>query len=213
MSRSPPRRQPQPDTTPASNLPRAVFFDRDGVLNVDSGYVFRPEDFVWRETAIASVKWLNDRGVLVFVVTNQSGVSRGFYAEEDVVGLHEHVQRTLRGAGAHVDEFRYCPHHPEGTVEAFRIECACRKPRSGMIEYLIAKWALASESCLLFGDRASDIEAAQGANVRAILVPDDRPLIELVRESFGLEQHPLGQVRAETPSPLRGRRVPSGESV
>ena len=169
-----------------------MFFDRDGVLNVDTGYVFRAEDFVWRETAIESVKWLNDRGILVFVVTNQSGVARGYYVEEDVRTLHDHMQEALRGAGAHVDEFRFCPHHPDGTIEAFRLECACRKPRSGMIAELIAKWELTPENCLMFGDRDSDIEAARGAGVPGRLVADDRPLIELVREALnGIAQREL----------------------
>src|SRR5271154_6786385 len=101
-SLGPPARQPRDSDDPEANdarTPRAVFFDRDGVLNVDTGYVFRHEDFVWRETAIESVRWLNDRGVLVFVVTNQSGVARGFYAEEDVRGLHDHMQALLQRNG------------------------------------------------------------------------------------------------------------------
>jgi D-glycero-D-manno-heptose 1,7-bisphosphate phosphatase len=161
--------------------PQAVFFDRDGVLNVDAGFVFRPEDFVWRETAVEAVKWLNSRGVKVFVVTNQSGVARGFYGEEDVRGLHDHMQARLAEAGAHVDAFRYCPHHPQATVAAFRRECACRKPRSGMIDDLLAEWGLDAAQCLLFGDRETDMEAARGAGVGGVLVAHDRPLIEIVQ--------------------------------
>jgi D-glycero-D-manno-heptose 1,7-bisphosphate phosphatase len=164
---------------------RAAFFDRDGVLNVDAGFVFRPEDFVWRETAIETVAWLNARGVKVFVVTNQSGVARGFYGEDDVRRLHDHMQAALRQAGAHVDAFRFCPHHPEAAVEAFRIDCACRKPRSGMIEDLLAEWSLAPAHCQIFGDRETQMDAARGAGVRGVLVAHDLPLIEIVRAALG----------------------------
>jgi D-glycero-D-manno-heptose 1,7-bisphosphate phosphatase len=163
---------------------RAAFLDRDGVLNVDSGYVFRPEDFVWRPGAVASVKWLNDRGVFVFVVTNQSGVARGLYEEEDVQRLHVHVQALLRREGARIDDFRYCPHHPEATRAVYRVRCQCRKPRSGMIEDLLRTWRLDPAHCRLFGDKDSDLIAGRGAGVASEPVTDDRPLIEIVEAAF-----------------------------
>ncbi len=163
---------------------RAAFFDRDGVLNVDSGYVFRTEDFVWRPSAVESVGWLNARGVLVFVVTNQSGVARGLYAEEDVRTLHHHIQATLARGGAHIDAYRYCPHHPEGEVERYRRSCACRKPQSGMIEELLQAYRLDPGLCRLFGDRESDLAAGRGAGVPSVLVTEARPLIEVVRAAF-----------------------------
>ncbi len=98
--------------------------------------------------------------------------------------LHAHMQAELGRAGAHIDEFLHCPHHPEGAVEAYRLDCGCRKPRSGMIEALLTKWALAPQHCLLFGDRETDIEAARGAGVRGILVTDERRLIDFLREGF-----------------------------
>lgn len=168
----------------AESARRAAFFDRDGVLNVNSGYVRRYEDFIWRPTAIESVKWLNGLSVLVFVVTNQSGVARGLYAEADVQDLHAHMQTALAFEGAHIDAFRYCPHHPEGEVGPYRRECACRKPQSGMIEDLLSAYRLDAAHCRLFGDRPSDLEAGRGAGVPSLLVTDERLLIEIVRAAF-----------------------------
>ncbi len=172
---------------------RAVFFDRDGVLNVDSGWVYRPEDFVWRPTAREAVRWLNAQGVLTFVVTNQSGVARGFYAEEDVQALHAHVQAELAAHGAHIDAFRYCPHHPEGHVEPYRRLCACRKPESGMIEDLLTEFRLDASACVLFGDRETDMQAARAAGVAAVLVSDAAPLIELVQAAVDGPQAIFGR--------------------
>lgn len=171
------------DPSPAR---RACFFDRDGVLNEDSGYVFKPADFRWRPTAKATIKRLNENGILVFVVTNQSGVARGLYGEEDIGRLHAHMQGELAREGAHIDAFRYCPHHPEGTVAAYRLNCACRKPGSGMILDLLAAFALDPGDCRMFGDRESDLEAGVGAGVASELVTEARPLVDLVSAAFGL---------------------------
>ena len=159
----------------------AVFFDRDGVLNVDFGYVFEPSRLVWRPTVAEAVRLLNDRGVLVFVVTNQSGVARGLFGEAQIKAFHAHMQADLARVGARIDAFRYCPHHPEGVVAAFRQICECRKPAPGMIRDLLGEYALRPSACHLFGDKPSDLEAAASAGVTATLVTDTVPLVELVR--------------------------------
>lgn len=163
---------------------RAAFFDRDGVLNVDFGYVSEPARLVWRATAVESVKLLNERGILVFVVTNQSGVARGLFDEDDVRVFHAHMQAGLARAGAHVDDFRYCPHHPEGIVAAFRRECECRKPAGGMIRDLLREYVLDPNMCHLFGDKASDLEAAASEGVAGTIVKADDRLVDLVRRTF-----------------------------
>jgi len=163
---------------------RAVFFDRDGVLNVDFGYVHDPARLVWRPTAVAAVKWLNEQEILVFVVTNQSGVARGLFGEDAVRSFHAHMQLDLARAGAHVDDFRYCPHHPQGVVLAFRRACECRKPKGGMIRDLIRDYALDPKNCRLFGDKPSDLEAAAAAGVAATLVEDNDQLLDLLRNAF-----------------------------
>src|SRR5204862_7562108 len=98
----------------------AVFFDRDGTLNADDGYTHRPQDLAFLPGAVAAVKRVNDLGHYAFLVTNQSGVARGFFTEADVAAFNAELQRKLRAAGAHFDDVRYCPDHPEGTVSRYR---------------------------------------------------------------------------------------------
>jgi D-glycero-D-manno-heptose 1,7-bisphosphate phosphatase len=167
------------------SLRRAAFLDRDGVLNVDFGYVAESSRLVWRTTAVEAVKWLNARGILVFVVTNQSGVARGLFAKADVVAFHAHMRSELARSGAHIDAFQYCPHHPEGVVDAYRRACECRKPAAGMIRDVLLAYALDPSACHLFGDKPSDLEAAVAAKVPAKLVKEDDRLLDLVQRQFG----------------------------
>ena len=149
---------------------RAVFFDRDGVLNIDHGYVFRPEDWQWTPGAIDAIKWCNDNGYLVIVVTNQSGVARGYYSEADVVQLHEWVNEDLRRHQAKIEAFYYCPHYPNASVLEYALECNCRKPQPGMLLAAIAKFNIAVTFAVMFGDKPGDIEAASAAGIRGVLV-------------------------------------------
>ena len=99
----------------------AAFLDRDGVLNEDTGYVHHPDQVRWVAGAREAVRWLNDAGYLVFIVTNQAGVARGLYSEEHIIDLHGWMSTELRRHGAHIDCFEYCPYHPEGVVERYRL--------------------------------------------------------------------------------------------
>lgn len=148
----------------------AVFFDRDGVLNLDKGYVYRQEDFEWMPGGIESIKYFNNNGFRVFVVTNQSGIARGYYREEDVIALHSWMSSELANHQAHIDRFYYCPHHPEGQGP-FRILCNCRKPMPGLILQATKEWNLNLEQSLLVGDKESDIEAARAAGIRGYRFP------------------------------------------
>jgi D-glycero-D-manno-heptose 1,7-bisphosphate phosphatase len=143
----------------------AVFLDRDGVLNRDDGHVGSIERFRWIGGARAAVRRLNDAGRLVFVVTNQAGVARGYYDEADVRRLHRHIQDELRSEGAHIDAFRYCPHHPAGSVERYKRVCDWRKPGAGMLIDLMSAWSIdAARSCII-GDKESDLEAGRSAGI------------------------------------------------
>jgi|SRR5262245_12568622 len=157
-----------------SALPRrrerpAVFFDRDGTVVVDNGYVHRPEDLVFLPGAVAAVKRVNDLGSYAFLVTNQSGVARGLFSERDVDAFNAELQRRLRAAGAHFDDVRYCPYHPEGTVEAYRRSSDWRKPAPGMLLDLMGHWPVRRDGSWVVGDKASDVAAAAAAGLRGML--------------------------------------------
>ena len=153
---------------PSSAACPAVFFDRDGTINADTGYTYRTEDLVFLPGAVAAVKRVNDLGWYAFLVTNQSGVARGLFTEPDVQAFHALMQERLRAAGAHFDDIRYCPHHPDGKVAAYARACDCRKPRAGMILDLMTSWPVVREKSLVVGNSDSDMEAARGAGLRGI---------------------------------------------
>lgn len=150
---------------PARLRRRAVFLDRDGVINRDHGYVGSIERFEWVDGAREAVRALNDRGYLVFVVTNQSGVARGFYTEQDVNVLHAHMQSELRRGGAHIDDIRTCPFHVDAALERYRQDHPWRKPKPGMLLDLMQSWDLHPSGCHLIGDQQTDLDAAAAAGV------------------------------------------------
>lgn len=147
----------------------AAFLDRDGILNVDRGYTHKPKDLEFVEGAVDAVRRLNDAGYYVMVVTNQAGVARGYYPEQAVGGFHDTMQAALREAGAHIDDWRFCPYHPEGTVERYRRDHDWRKPRAGMILDLMSSWPIEPERSFLIGDKESDLIAGRAAGVASYL--------------------------------------------
>ncbi len=147
----------------------AVFFDRDGTLNVDKDYLYKIEDFEWMEGAPQAIRWANEKGLLVIVVTNQSGVARGYFAEDDVRRLHGWMNEDLARFGAHIDAFYYCPHLPNGSVKEYAVECDCRKPKPGLIEKACADFDINREVSLLIGDKPRDVKCAEAGGVRGVL--------------------------------------------
>ena len=147
---------------------KAIFFDRDGTLNVDVHYLHVPEKFIWVEGAIAAIRWANEHGYLVIVVTNQSGIARGYYDETAVHRLHDWMNAELAAYGAHIDAFYYCPHHIEGKIPAYTRFCDCRKPAPGMILRAIDEYAIDPAASYMFGDAESDVGAAENAGVRGV---------------------------------------------
>jgi D-glycero-D-manno-heptose 1,7-bisphosphate phosphatase len=150
---------------PACMRRPAAFLDRDGVLNRDDGYVHRIDQVSWVDGAIDAVKWLNDSGYYVFVITNQAGVAHGYYAEDAIHALHGWMADELQIRGAHVDAFEYCPFHPEGVVESYRRDSDRRKPKPGMIRHLQGAWPTNPAGSFVVGDRDSDMEAAAAAGL------------------------------------------------
>lgn len=158
----------------------AAFLDRDGVLNQDIRYAHRPDQIVWMPDVADAVRHLNNDGYLVFIVTNQAGVARGHYTEDAVCHLHVWMKEQLWQKGARVDDWRYCPHHPDAAIPAYRQDCQCRKPRPGMILDLIRSWPVDLARSFLIGDRETDVQAAAAAGLRGYLT-DNTDLLAQVR--------------------------------
>src|SRR5579863_6489414 len=148
----------------------AVFLDRDGTISEEVGYVNhidRLQLFPWTAEAIRK---LNHAGLPAVVVTNQSGVGRGYFPEELVRQTHERIARELAAGGAHIDRFYYCPHHPESRVAAYRAPCRCRKPLTGMLDDAARELGLDLGASYLVGDSLRDMQTAANGGARSVLV-------------------------------------------
>lgn len=156
------------DTGAALNRP-ALFLDRDGVLNHDHGYVGTRARFDWIPGALEAIRMATDAGWQVFVVTNQSGIARGLYTEDDAAALLDWIADEARRQGGTIDDTRFCPYHPAATVAAYRRASDWRKPAPGMILNLIADWRLDPARCVLVGDQSTDMEAAAAAGIAGVL--------------------------------------------
>ena len=156
---------------PARLHRRALFLDRDGVINHDHGWVGKRERFEFVPGAIEAMRAAADAGWHVFVVTNQSGIARGLYDETQFAALSAWMIDQIRAGGGNVDALRYCPTHPEAPLAAYRRADPRRKPGSGMLLELIAAWQLDPARCVLIGDQPTDLEAASAAGMPAHLFP------------------------------------------
>jgi D-glycero-D-manno-heptose 1,7-bisphosphate phosphatase len=163
---------------PAAGLRRAALLDRDGVINIDRGYVFRREDFEFIGGTLAACAQLHRLGLALVVVTNQSGIGRGLYTEEDYRRLSGWMSDEFAAAGAPLAGAYHCPHHPQALLAEYRRACDCRKPAPGMLFAAARELSLDLSRSVLFGDKASDIEAAAAAGVpqRVLLGTDGRAL-------------------------------------
>lgn len=176
----------------------AVFFDRDGVLNVDHGYVHRVDSFEWMPGAREAVKLCNDRGYLVFVVTNQAGVARGFYGVDAVEQLHGWMDEQLAAIGAHIEEFQYCPYHVDATVPEFRGASDRRKPAPGMLLDCMRNWSVDEARSFLVGDQPSDLAAASAAGIRGYAFEGDN-LLDFVERHLGSALNPESRLPETSP--------------
>ena len=163
---------------------KAVFLDRDGVLNVDRGYVHDPKHFELYPGVLGACKSLHESEYKLIVVTNQSGIGRGYYTTQKFLEFTSWIDNIFLAAGAPITATYYCPHHPEEGLGEYRKLCDCRKPAPGMLLRAIREHSIDPRNSLLVGDKISDLEAARGADVRGYLVGQKGQydsLAELVR--------------------------------
>ena len=144
---------------------RAIFLDRDGVINKEVNYLSDPEDFILIEGTIEALKLLKQKGFLLIVITNQAGIARGFFDEKTLGSIHKKMEDLLNQENIFLDKIYYCPHHPD-----FTGECNCRKPKPGMIFNAKDKFNIDLSESYLVGDTLNDIETGHNANCKTVLV-------------------------------------------
>lgn len=148
----------------------AVFFDRDGTLIEDVGYLRTPDGLRLIGGAAAAVRTLNERGFLTFIISNQSGVARGFFSEAALLPIHERLEAELRTAGARLDRIYYCPHHPTRGTPPYNVDCTCRKPGIGMLQKAVEEFGVDLHRSYVVGDKYADVMAGRNAGARTVLV-------------------------------------------
>lgn len=147
-----------------------LFLDRDGTINEYGEYIYKKRDFHFRTGIIEIIRKFNTAGWYIIVITNQAGIARGFYSEDDVKELHKWVDSELEKENTHIDAWYYCPHHPtEGQTKYTRI-CACRKPGTGMIVNACNDFDIDMHLSILVGDSQSDIECGQRMGLSSFFI-------------------------------------------
>jgi len=193
----------------------AVFLDRDGTLNEDTGYVRRAEDVKLLTGSGEAVKLLNDAGFKVILVTNQSGVARGLMTTDDVDAVNQRLAELLAESDAHIDGIYYCPHLPDGSVPEFSIECDCRKPRPGLLLKAAAEMDVDLAASFMVGDSPRDIEAGKAAGTATILIDRGAPIgagSDMAR-SILEAAHTILQLTGREPVPPEPKRDSPTDSI
>ena len=150
---------------------RAVFLDRDGVITEDPPhYAHRLDQLRLIPRSARAIQRLNAHNFRIIIISNQSGIARGYYQEEDVKIFNDGMEHLLARESAHIDAIYYCPHHPNAKIERYKINCNCRKPKPGMILDAAQKYSIDLRNSFVVGDKWSDIEAGRAAGCKTVLV-------------------------------------------
>jgi len=149
---------------------KAIFLDRDGVINEDLDYVYKVEDLKFIPRAVDGLKLLNELKYKLIIVTGQSGIGRGYYSEESMDKFHEHMLQILRKEGIVINAIYFCPHHAEKGIGKYKIECECRKPKTGMIDNAKKDFDIELKESYIIGDKTDDIVMGKNAGCKTILV-------------------------------------------
>lgn len=155
------------------DLKPAVFLDRDGTVNVEKGYLYKIEDFEYLAGAVEGLRQLLSWGYSPVIITNQSGIARGYYSEEDFCKLTDWMLSDLEGKGIHIEGVYYCPHHPEGRVAKYTKICKCRKPKTGLFYQAAAELGLDLDKSIAIGDKPRDLKICNETAVKGFLLSDD----------------------------------------
>ena len=147
---------------------KALFLDRDGVVNKNVGYVSSMKNFIWLKNVKKAIKYAYNKKYLIIVVTNQSGVARGFYTENDVKKLHKEINKQLRKINCKIHDFFYCPYHPKYGSKKYKKDSFLRKPNPGMLLKAIKKWNIDKSKSLMIGDQKADMIASKKAGLKFI---------------------------------------------
>lgn len=153
---------------------KAVFLDRDGTINVEKNYLYRIEDFVYMDGAIDGLKKLQELGYLLIIVTNQSGIARGYYSENDYKILTDWMKEDLHLKGIDVGDIYYCPHHPKGKVKQFTKECNCRKPKTELFYQAQKQWNIDFKRSIAIGDKLRDLTICSEQEVQGFLLSNEK---------------------------------------
>jgi D-glycero-D-manno-heptose 1,7-bisphosphate phosphatase len=157
-------------TQVAKTFERAVFLDRDGTIIEEVGYLDRPERVEFFPFTIDAIRVLNRAGLAVVLVSNQSGIARGFFTESVVDDVHRRMAEMLAKGGARIDAYYYCPHHPDGRVPGLAKVCECRKPARGLVDRAVAEFGVDPARSFVVGDRWLDVGLARTVGAKGVLV-------------------------------------------
>ena len=151
---------------------KSIFLDRDGTINKDKAYLSKIEEFEYLPGVIEGLRMLQEAGYLLVIITNQSGIARGYYSEEDFIELNNWMMDDLKSKGINIARVYYCPHHPNGKIEKYKIDCECRKPRLGMYEEAIKEFNIDVEQSYTIGDKIRDSALCEKYDCHGYLISD-----------------------------------------